>query len=323
MGKVCAFDSAPLVSVIMCVYNGEKQVARAVDDILSQTYQNFELIISDDASTDETSKILERYRGNRRVRLFRQPVNQGFIANKNFAIGKARGSLITQQDHDDRSDTTRLERQVKALADTGMLIVACGVRRINQWGDEVTRFAPEHDMVIDSIPESGLPFFFAPTMFRRAIWEQHGPFNEYFAGAFGEDNYFISCVLRSHPIALIADCLYEYADTPGSVTSRIRTQRALTMAPILHLLAKQNKETGTNELEQGNLEFLETQEKLILSDRSYVAEQYRVYAARAIDHGQFSEAVALIRNAATLNPLSIKLARTAVYFLRKAITRTK
>ena len=323
MGKVYAFDSPPLVSVILCVFNGEKQVALAIDDILSQTYHDFELIISDDASTDGTSRVLERYRGDRRVRLFRQPSNLGFVANKNFAIEQARGKLITQQDHDDRSDKTRLERQVKALEETAMLVVACGVRRIDQQGNEVTRIAPKHNVVIDTIPDDGLPFFFAPIMFSRAVWEQHGPFSEYFAGSFGEDNYFISCVLRTHPIAVIADCLYDYTDTPGSATSRVLTQRVFAMAPILQHLARQNEATGTNDLEQGLLEVLSGEERRILADRLYLAEQYRIYAARAIDHCEFAEAIRLIKKAATLSPLSIKLAQTVFYLLRRAIMRSK
>lgn len=324
MGKAAPFfNLPPLVSVVLCVFNGDAHVALAIDDILAQTYSNFELIISDDASTDGTAEVLERYRGDQRIRIFRQPVNLGFVANKNFAIGQACGELITQQDHDDRSDPTRIARQVTALAETGLSVSACGVRRIDMQGRLVSRIAPASDLVIDNVPKEGVPFFFTPIMFSREVWEKHGPFSDYFAGAFGEDNYFVSCVLRTDAISVIADCLYDYVDTPASVTSRIRNRRALAMVPILRRLAEQNAATGTNDLEQGRFDILNSTERMILSDRSYLAEQYRVYAARAIDHCEFAEGARLIGKAAVQNPMSLNLARTAGYWLRRAAARIK
>ena len=316
-------DKIPLVSVILCVFNGENQVSKAIDDILAQTYENFELIISDDASTDRTAKILENYRRDTRVRIYRHPKNLGFVANKNFAISMANGELITQQDHDDRSDKTRLKRQVDALTETGMLIVACGVRRLSQNGNVVGCMSAGQDMVLDSMPKGDLPFFFAPIMFNQAIWAQHGPLNEYFTNCFGEDLYFISCVLRTHPIAIISDCLYDYVDTPASVTSRLLTKRAMTLPKILPMLLRQNEEFGTNDLEQGCLQLLADKEKKILLDRQFVAERYRTYAVRAVDHLALLEAVKLIIKAFLSDPFSRKLPRTSVYLFRRFVGQIK
>lgn len=323
MSKAESFSSPPFVSVVLCVFNGEAQVGLAIEDILAQTYPNFELVISDDSSTDGTCRVLERYADHPRVRIFRQPVNLGFLANKNFAIGKAYGELITQQDHDDRSDLNRLERQVQAMTDTGLSVSACGVRRLNLQGTEISRIGPAHDLIVAKMPSEGVPFFFPPIMFSREVWEKHGPFSNYFAGAFGEDNYFISCVLRTHPIIVISECLYDYIDTRDSVTSRIRQQRALAIVPILTLLAEQNSTLGTNDLEQGNFDILSSLECRILADRLFVAEQYRVYAARAIDHHNFLEGARLIGKSAALNPLSTSLARTAGYWLRRMAARIR
>ena len=313
----------PLVSVVLCVYNGERQVTAAVEDILAQTYQNIELIISDDASTDGTIAVLEKYKDNPKIRLFRQRKNLGFLKNKNFAIAQTQGSFITQQDHDDRSDRTRIARQISELQKTKMLVVACGVRRIDLNGQVRSYISPIEDIVIDRIPDGGLPFFFPPIMFSRAVWDQHGPFNQYFNGVFGEDNYFINCVLQSHPIAVISDCLYDYIDTPFSVTSRFSNVRSLTMVRILAHLAKQTAQTGTNDLEIANFSALANVEKTILSDRVYISEQYRAYAARAIDHNALADGARMLSKAWMLNPFSTKLLRTAAYWFQRKVARKR
>lgn len=317
------FSDQPLISVVMCVFNGEATVAAAIDDILDQTYPNIELIISDDASTDNTSSVLDQYKANSKVRVIRQTKNLGVVLNKNFAINLAKGEFITQQDHDDRSSENRIARQLKAINDSGALISACGVRRIDKNGFEVSRFAAPKDIIIDRMPIGDMPFFFAPVMFNKCIWKQHGPFNEYFNGTFGEDNYFISSVLRSHPIAVIADCLYDYVDSPSSATNRLRNKRTLAMVQILAHLTDQTNKTGTNDLENENFNALNKLENSILSNRQFLSEQYRTYAARAIDHRQLLDAVGLIGNAALSNPFSKDLYHTIFYWLRCAIDRNR
>ena len=115
----------PLVSVLMCTYNGRDFIEAAVADIVNQTYPNWELIVSDDGSADGTREWLQQL-GDDRIRVFLQPRNLGYVRNKNFALAQAKGALITQQDQDDRSSPERLERQVTALQEHGLEIAACG-----------------------------------------------------------------------------------------------------------------------------------------------------------------------------------------------------
>jgi len=96
------FTEAPLVSIVLCSFNGELYLREQLDSILEQTYPNFELVISDDASTDSTPGILEEYqRKDRRLRYTVNPVNIGY--NKNFekVIGEATGEYIATSDQDD------------------------------------------------------------------------------------------------------------------------------------------------------------------------------------------------------------------------------
>ena len=102
----------PLVSVVMATYNRTNVIERAIDSILNQTYDNFELLIVDDGCTDGTSQILEKYAAkDKRIVLLRQN-NQGLAAARNAAVDKAQGKYIAFMDDDDVSLPNRLEKQV-------------------------------------------------------------------------------------------------------------------------------------------------------------------------------------------------------------------
>jgi glycosyltransferase involved in cell wall biosynthesis len=113
MGTV---STVPRLSIGLPVYNGENYLAEAIDALLGQTFGDFELLISDNASTDETAHICARYRAlDPRVRYFRQDRNIGCAPNHNFVVSQARGALFKWAAHDDLYACELLERCVDAL----------------------------------------------------------------------------------------------------------------------------------------------------------------------------------------------------------------
>ena len=104
----------PCISVIMSVYNGARFLREAVDSILQQSFTDFEFIIVDDASTDETQAILAGY-GDKRIRLLRNTQNVGLTISLNRALVVARGRYIARMDADDISLPKRFEQQVEHL----------------------------------------------------------------------------------------------------------------------------------------------------------------------------------------------------------------
>ncbi len=105
----------PLVSVVMATYNRADAIGGAIDSILNQTYDDFELIIIDDGCTDGTSQILEKYAAkDKRIVLLRQN-NQGLAAARNTGVDKAQGKYIAFMDDDDVSVPNRLKKQVTFL----------------------------------------------------------------------------------------------------------------------------------------------------------------------------------------------------------------
>jgi glycosyltransferase involved in cell wall biosynthesis len=95
-------STAPLLTVGLPTYNGEAHLAEALDALLGQTFDQFELIISDNASTDATEEISRDYATrDKRVRYVRQPSNLGCAANHNYLVDVARGKLFKWASDDD------------------------------------------------------------------------------------------------------------------------------------------------------------------------------------------------------------------------------
>ena len=103
----------PLVSIIMPAYNSEKYITKSIESVLAQTYKNWELLITDDRSSDNTQHIVEQYCGiDVRVRLFVNKENGGAGVARNNSIMHAKGRYIAFLDSDDLWNATKLEKQI-------------------------------------------------------------------------------------------------------------------------------------------------------------------------------------------------------------------
>ncbi len=106
----------PLVSVSMPAYNAEIYIADSIESVLNQNYQNFELLICDDGSTDRTLEIIRAYeKKDPRIKVFSMRENVGLASVRNFISSKAQGKYIALLDSDDLSTPDRFDEQVKVL----------------------------------------------------------------------------------------------------------------------------------------------------------------------------------------------------------------
>jgi glycosyltransferase involved in cell wall biosynthesis len=109
-------STAPRLTIGLPVYNGEKYIAESLEALLGQSFTDFELIISDNASTDSTGDICRRYeKQDPRVRYCRQPQNIGLAPNHNFVAEQARGELFKWASNDDLYARNLLESCIDAL----------------------------------------------------------------------------------------------------------------------------------------------------------------------------------------------------------------
>lgn len=124
-------DSVPTVSVVVPAYNRVESVSRAIDSVLAQTLDDLEVLVVDDASTDGTADVVERY-DDPRVRLLRHETNRGGSAARNTGINHATGQYVAFLDSDDEWLPRKLERQVDCLQSRSdeWVVVYCGFERV-------------------------------------------------------------------------------------------------------------------------------------------------------------------------------------------------
>jgi glycosyltransferase involved in cell wall biosynthesis len=117
----------PLVSIIMPAFNAGDFLRPAIESILNQTYKNFELIIVDDASTDETSNTLKDYaKIDNRIKVITNNCNLGISNSANKGIIRAKGEFIARMDADDIAIPTRIEKQVSFLIRNNNVVAVGG-----------------------------------------------------------------------------------------------------------------------------------------------------------------------------------------------------
>ncbi|MFT3679632.1 MAG: glycosyltransferase [Ferruginibacter sp.] len=125
----------PLVSIVMPAYNAGPYLSQTIDSILAQDYKQFEFIIINDGSTDNSETIIQSY-SDSRIRLHSNPGNKGLIYSLNKGVELAQGKYIARIDGDDLALPTRLSRQVQYLeANPGCDVLATTVALINEKGD--------------------------------------------------------------------------------------------------------------------------------------------------------------------------------------------
>ena len=147
-----------LVSVVMPAYNSEAFIAEAIQSVLHQIYPNWELLVVDDASSDDTLQIIQKFCGeNKSVKLLQNPVNLGTQHARNKAIEAASGDFIAFLDADDRWKPEKLSKQLNFMFEEKLTAAFSSYELI----DEKGRLGPgisKEDFLFHGLHESGLCF---------------------------------------------------------------------------------------------------------------------------------------------------------------------
>lgn len=138
--------NAPLVSVIMPAYNSAQFIEEAIVSVTNQTYTNWELLVVDDASKDETCAIVEAFmKREKRIYLHRNTKNHGTGAARNAGIAAAKGRYIAFLDADDRWLPQKLEVQVKFMIEHDLPITFSSYYLVNEAGENLNK-------VVEALP---------------------------------------------------------------------------------------------------------------------------------------------------------------------------
>jgi len=164
--------------VIIPTYNRGHTIQRAIESVLAQTFQDFEIVIVDDGSSDNTGEIVQAFRDNR-IRFFRHEMNRGPAAARNKAVQNSIGTYLAFLDSDDEWFPEKLEEQVLALENSTSQVRACTTGILMVQGDHVTEQFPEPITPLRKKLLWGCDFGPGTTLFvERAVYNEIGMMDE-------------------------------------------------------------------------------------------------------------------------------------------------
>lgn len=196
------------VSVIIPNYNYGRFLRQAIDSALAQTYQNIEIIVADDGSTDDSDQIIESY--GTRIRSFKQ-ANAGVSAVRNRAFAEARGELVALLDSDDIWLPDKLEKQVKLFADNEIGLVHCGCQDFDETGNLEQHLNGLAGWVAVDLLRYQRPVILgggSAVVLRKTAIERAGGFDEKLR--IGEDWEFYYRVARVYKVGFVPEILLKY-----------------------------------------------------------------------------------------------------------------
>lgn len=223
--------STPLVTVLMAVHNGLPYLPQAIRSVLAQTFPDFELLIIDDASTDESLACIRRYT-DPRIRLWVNPKNLGQARSLNEGLTHARSPYVARLDQDDVCLPERLERQMRyleehpevALVGSRMVGIDEGGRRIDLFGKALSDVGMFVGWLLSGVCPIGHP----TVMCRRSSIEQLGGYDERYQ--IGQDyDLWIRFALARFRAAVLSEPLVQYRmhSTQQSAADRLAHRREL------------------------------------------------------------------------------------------------
>ena len=208
----------PRLSIGLPVYNGEEYLAEALDALLGQTYEDFELVISDNASQDGTEDICRRYATkDSRIRYIRLPRNIGAAPNHNYVFTECRGELFKWASHDDLYARDLLQACVQALDERPEVILAHSGQAVIDSSGQV-KVPYEYKLATDSphAPERFRSFLFEPGgddfygVMRADMLRRVKPHDSYHHA----DRTFVAEIVLNGPFHQVPELLYFRRDHP-------------------------------------------------------------------------------------------------------------
>ena len=200
MNKV---TDSPLISVLLSVYNDEKNIKKSIDSILLQSYKNIELLVMDDCSMDRTYEILNEI-NDRRIKIFRNKENQGLTKSLNTLIENSSGKILARQDSDDISLPSRLEVQYRNLLK--YQLDACTTRAyVKNSKRSIPRYS--HFLPVSFVVRFKNPFIHGTLMVKKEVLQDIGLYDENIKYA-QDYKLFLDLLKKNYKIKVLKNKLY-------------------------------------------------------------------------------------------------------------------
>lgn len=205
-------ERAPVVSVVVPCYNLGRYLDEAVDSVLAQSFQNFEILVVDDGSTDEATRDHLETFTRPKTRVVRSE-NRGLPAAKNLGLTHTTGQYVSMLDADDRLDPVFLERSVDALDNDASLAFASHWFRT--FGDEVWDWTPSSCDLLTLLDANTVN---GAALVRREALDAVGGFDETMRDGCEDWDLWISLVERGYPGRILPEVLFHYRRRANSMS---------------------------------------------------------------------------------------------------------
>jgi len=208
------------LSVVMSVHNNASTLKQAIDSLLHQTFKNFQLIILNDASTDESTTILTKSAlDDKRIKIITNKAQLGLTKSLNKALKQVKTKYIARMDADDISLPRRLEKQLDFLEKhSDIMFIGTAAYLINDQEKQIglKRF-PSDNKTLRHLILRYCPFIHPTWMFRRSILREIGDYNENFP--FAQDYEFVLRLMSKYQVANLPQPLLRYrVDSPTAIS---------------------------------------------------------------------------------------------------------
>jgi len=246
----------PTISVLLPVYNGQAYLKQAIDSILNQSYQNFELVIVNDGSSDGSLELIASYT-DKRIVLINQD-NTGLPCALNRAINEAKGQYLARHDADDVSLPTRFEKQLRLMEAQDLDFCGCNIVMMDGSGKLMQEInMPTTPDLITITIGCTVPFAHGSVMMRKSFLDQHSL--RYRQGSSTED-YELWCEayhLGAH-FGNVDQVLFHYRDFSTSL-SKVNAKK---MKAHTHQLRRHFVKTNTPAVQEAIDRLLPVQKQL-------------------------------------------------------------
>lgn len=213
----------PKISVLLPVYNGQPYLRQAVESVLNQTFANFELLIIDDGSTDQSRTVVNQF-SDPRIKIIINPVNQGLTHVLNLGLRIAQGEYIARMDADDICRHQRLEKQLNFMQNNPEVALVGSWAEIIDDRDKIIGY--RRPPIDPQILKFNLLFFnpliHSSIFFRKEAVAKAGGYNESYKRA--QDYELYSRLIRRNTLAVIPEHLLRYREHKYSVTKSPQTK---------------------------------------------------------------------------------------------------
>ena len=228
----------PLVSVYITNHNYEKYLEKSILSVLNQTYQNYEIIIIDDGSTDNSRKKIEKFSNNKKVKIIYQK-NKGLVISNNIAIKAAQGKYITRLDADDWLHPNFLQIMVEAAEkNKNCAMIFCDYFIVNQKGQVIDQFY-RHE--IKKMKLKNQPAHGACSLLNLKILKEIGGYDEQFNCQDGVDLWF--SLIKKYKLKNVNLPLFYYRQHEKSLTqNKIKILNTRNKILKKHAIQKNKKQ---------------------------------------------------------------------------------